>query len=214
MELNTTRYTVTDGSLSAAGTATLDITPVNDAPLGGDDTVLVINGFPLQLDAVGLLANDVDPDGDALQIVAVSPPGFGTLVDNGNGTWTYAPQAGFTGVDTFSYQVADPSGATESHLQLILRLRNVGRNHDGIIEWRCRHVSRPIPNDRVVFLRRGTRILGQCSRCEKEIALRGGVDGRNRLILRPHGANLLWQGERWRLECGIGIARRSVCRAG
>ena len=107
-------YTVTDGSLTAAGTATLDITPVNDAPLGGGDTVLVIDGFPLQLDPVGLLANDVDPDGDVLQIVAVSPPGFGTLVDNGNGTWTYIPQAGFTGVDTFSYQVADPSGATDT----------------------------------------------------------------------------------------------------
>lgn len=58
-----------------------------------------------------MLGNDVDVDGDVLTIVGFSAPQFGTLVDNGDGTFIYTPLQGFVGVDAFTYTVEDAAGA-------------------------------------------------------------------------------------------------------
>ncbi len=62
-------YTVTDGSLSVAGSATLDITPVNDAPTTSPVTLAPIaedSGARLITQAE-LLANAADVDGPSSQ---------------------------------------------------------------------------------------------------------------------------------------------------
>ena len=88
-------YTASDGTLSASSTASLDIAPVNDAPVatpvtlaaGTEDTAYTIT-------AATLLAGVTDVDGPALSITAVSvASGGGSIVNNGNGTWTYTPAA-------------------------------------------------------------------------------------------------------------------------
>jgi len=65
---------------------------------------------------LGVLANDSDPDGDPLSIVAVGLPdngGSATLNDNGTPAdpgddyIDYTPMAGFTGTETFSYDLSD-----------------------------------------------------------------------------------------------------------
>lgn len=48
-------------------------------------------------------------DGDALTLTAVSTPQFGTATINGQSV-VYTPNAGFTGVDTFTYFVSDGKG--------------------------------------------------------------------------------------------------------
>lgn len=48
-----------------------------------------------------LLANDFDPDGDALTVVIVSGPAHGTLIQNTNGSWTYMPTSAYSGTDAF-----------------------------------------------------------------------------------------------------------------
>ncbi len=61
-------YSITDGSLSVAGTATLDITPVNDAPTTSPVTLAPIaedSGARLITQAE-LLANAADVDGPSL----------------------------------------------------------------------------------------------------------------------------------------------------
>lgn len=48
--------------------------------------------------------NDLDIDSTALTYSVVTNPTNGTLVAfNSNGTFTYQPNPGFTGVDTFTY---------------------------------------------------------------------------------------------------------------
>ena len=99
-------YVVTDGSLSAAGSATLDILPVNDVPVTAPVTLAAIaedSGARLITQAE-LLANATDVDGPALTATGLAiNSGAGTLVDNGNGTWTYMPALNDdTGV-SFSY---------------------------------------------------------------------------------------------------------------
>ena len=57
--------------------------------------------------ASGVLANDTDPDGDALTAVLITPPASGALTLNPNGGFTYAPPAGFTGPANFTYAADD-----------------------------------------------------------------------------------------------------------
>jgi len=61
--------------------------------------------------AFAVLANDRDPDGDALSIVAVGTPAHGTAVASG-GQVLYTPTPGYVGADAFSYTVSDGKGGT------------------------------------------------------------------------------------------------------
>ncbi|HEX9859108.1 MAG TPA: cadherin-like domain-containing protein, partial [Paracoccaceae bacterium] len=59
--------------------------------------------------ASDLLGNDSDANGDALSLAGFTQPGNGVLADNGDGTLSYTPAAGFEGTDSFSYTVTDGS---------------------------------------------------------------------------------------------------------
>ncbi|MBL8905229.1 MAG: cadherin-like domain-containing protein, partial [Rhizobiales bacterium] len=117
----TFNYTVSDGTSTASSTASLDITPVNDAPAAAAVTLdaIVENSGPRIITQLELLAGVTDPDGPALTITALSiAEGSGSLVDNGNGTWTYTPaENDDTGV-TFNYTVSDGSLSSSSTASL------------------------------------------------------------------------------------------------
>ncbi|MDL2314665.1 Ig-like domain-containing protein, partial [Bacteroidales bacterium OttesenSCG-928-C19] len=67
------------------------------------------------LNAFEVRANDLDPDGDVLATpVIVDSAVHGTLVQAGNGTFSYTPIAGFVGVDEFIYKVCDPAGLCDT----------------------------------------------------------------------------------------------------
>ena len=63
--------------------------------------------------ALDVLANDSDPDGDALTIVSVTTPGNGEAVISGD-VILYSPTAGFVGSDSFSYTIDDGFGGQAS----------------------------------------------------------------------------------------------------
>jgi hypothetical protein len=112
-------YTITDGSGNVAGSATLDITSVNDDPVAADDSVSTDEDTPLVITAASLIANDTDVELDALSIASFTQPSHGSLVDNGDGTLTYTPNANFTGTDSFFYTVSDGRGGTDSSVVTI-----------------------------------------------------------------------------------------------
>ena len=57
-----------------------------------------------------LLANDLDIDGGSITTSLVTNPASGTLIAFGtNGTFTYRPNTGFSGIDSFTYKVNDGS---------------------------------------------------------------------------------------------------------
>ncbi len=60
-----------------------------------------------------VLANDGDPDNDALTITAVTQPAHGALVNSG-GVLLYTPTRGYAGPDSFSYTIGDGNGGTSS----------------------------------------------------------------------------------------------------
>ncbi len=81
------------------------VTPVNDPPEAGDDQTTTPAATAVNLP---VLANDSDLDGDALTIARiVFSPSSGTTKIETNGTITYTPAAGTTGVVSFSYEVCD-----------------------------------------------------------------------------------------------------------
>ena len=105
-------YAVTDGvAAPVATTASLDITPVNDAPVTTPVTLAAIaedSGARLITQAE-LLAN-ASRRGRAVADARStwrSASGNGTLVDNGNGTWSYTPALNDDTSVTFSYAVSD-----------------------------------------------------------------------------------------------------------
>lgn len=71
---------------------------VADAATTPRDTAATIN----------VLANDSDPDGDALTILDLAQPLHGTVTSVGNAV-RYTPNPGFVGTDTFLYIVTDGS---------------------------------------------------------------------------------------------------------
>ena len=88
---------------------TLILTPTNPSPLAHVDTASV---NPEQPVSIGVLANDLDSDGDTLSVTNASDPAHGSVVVNPDGTITYTPDAGFTGTDTFTYRASDGNGGT------------------------------------------------------------------------------------------------------
>ena len=54
-----------------------------------------------------MLANDTDPNGDALTAVLVTNPAHGTLTLNADGSFTYTPAGDYTGPDSFTYRASD-----------------------------------------------------------------------------------------------------------
>ena len=70
---------------------------------------------------INVLGNDYDPDGDNFNITAVTPPvNGGTVVLSSDGlSFVYTPAPGFVGVDSFQYQICDPSGACDDAWVLV-----------------------------------------------------------------------------------------------
>ena len=101
---------VSDGSVTTSTTSTVTVTPVNDAPTTSAVTLAAIgedSGARLITQAE-LLANAGDVDGDALTATGLAiSGGSGTLVDNGNGTWSYTPAGNDSTAVSFSYSITD-----------------------------------------------------------------------------------------------------------
>jgi hypothetical protein len=88
------------GVASAEVDLSSDLLAADDAATTPENQAVVIN----------VLANDCGLS--PLTVTAVSTPGHGTAINNGNGTVTYTPANGYFGVDAFTYTVRNGPGAT------------------------------------------------------------------------------------------------------
>jgi hypothetical protein len=95
---------------SVATGPALTVTPGNAAPSAAPDSFTVVQGAVLSVPAATLLANDNDVDGDTLTSTAARLPEHGALSVVAGG-FDYAPDAGFNGVDTFTYLACDDEAA-------------------------------------------------------------------------------------------------------
>jgi hypothetical protein len=79
----------------------------NKEPVVETDTAITAREVPV---TIRVLANDSDPDGDELTLVAWTQGGGGEVTLGGDGTLTYTPAEGFDGSDSFTYTVDDDHG--------------------------------------------------------------------------------------------------------
>jgi hypothetical protein len=83
--------------------------PANDGfPIAVTDSLQTV-AAPLVFTGATLLANDTGAAPLSLVSVAAASTAGGTI--SGTGPYTYTPPAGFTGNDTFSYQIQNPIGS-------------------------------------------------------------------------------------------------------
>jgi uncharacterized repeat protein (TIGR01451 family) len=80
---------------------------IQAAPIAADDSYTATEDIPLTVAAPGVLANDVDLNGDPLAALLDSQPLSGTLVLSSDGSFTYTPTLNLHGVDTFTYHATD-----------------------------------------------------------------------------------------------------------
>ena len=100
------RYHDFDGLLPT-NTTTVTITVKNNAPTAGNDRWSANAGRRETIDPPGVLENDDDPNGDALQAKLVAGPAHGSLTFRANGGFDYTAVPGFDGDDTFTYVATD-----------------------------------------------------------------------------------------------------------
>ncbi|QIO32460.2 DUF4082 domain-containing protein [Bradyrhizobium sp. 1(2017)] len=89
---------------------------VNRSPVAANDSGFsATQNSPISIPASALLANDTDPDGDALTITGVSNGTGGAASYNAQtSTVTFTPNSGYTGPASFTYAISDGRGGTAS----------------------------------------------------------------------------------------------------
>ena len=104
-------YTIIDGN-GGSDTAVVNITVNNvpDDPVAGADGASTDENTAVTID---VLANDSDADGDTVSITGVTQPTNGSAANNGSDV-TYTPATGFSGVDSFTYDISDGNGGTDT----------------------------------------------------------------------------------------------------
>ena len=102
-------YTVSDNTgNTATATLNINVTPVNDPPVGTGDSQTI----PEDTTANGKVSG-TDVDGDTLTFSKATNPAHGTAVVNADGTYTYTPNANYNGPDSFTILVSDGNGGTD-----------------------------------------------------------------------------------------------------
>ncbi len=100
-------YSLTDSfGSTAVGSVVVIVEAVNDAPVGGADSIVLSNYLVTVLE---VLSNDFDIEGDTLTIVGYTNAEHGR-VEYVDGELRYTPDAAWVGVDQFTYTVSDGRG--------------------------------------------------------------------------------------------------------
>jgi gliding motility-associated-like protein len=104
-------YEACDGSLCDEATVFITIDPINDSPIANDDVYTTTENTDLTASVAG---NDSDPDGNGLVFTVLISTTNGTLVLNSDGSFTYVPNPGFIGTDSFTYEACDENACDEA----------------------------------------------------------------------------------------------------
>ncbi|MBE9060908.1 Ig-like domain-containing protein [cf. Phormidesmis sp. LEGE 11477] len=102
-------YEISDGELSDMATVSISIEPIDPPPTNNAPSA-VADSFTTQTDIAvqgNVLTNDSDPDGDTLVATLVNDVSEGVLSLDTDGSFSYTPGDGFSGSDSFTYEISD-----------------------------------------------------------------------------------------------------------
>ncbi|MDJ0843665.1 tandem-95 repeat protein [Crocosphaera sp.] len=112
-------------------TVNLTINPLNDAPLATNDLVRTVSDTST---VINVLNNDDDVDGDTLTIQQFSDAANGILTNNNDGSFTYTPNQGFIGTDSFTYTVTDGQELATATAQITVSLDGNPNSGENIVQ--------------------------------------------------------------------------------
>jgi hypothetical protein len=119
-----------DGTdLSNTANVSVLITPA-DIPVAQADSYATSPGTTLTIAAPGVLANDTDPFDASLTAGLVTGPVNGTLALKSDGSFTYAPDAGFSGTDSFIYEALNATNPS-APVTVILKVASASTGAGG-----------------------------------------------------------------------------------
>ncbi|WP_139123285.1 tandem-95 repeat protein, partial [Vibrio parahaemolyticus] len=101
---DTFTYVVTSGGVSESTTVTVNVTPVNYAPVAKDDIATTQEDTAVTID---VLPNDTDVDGDKLSIQSASVPETQGTVEIVDGKLVFTPAKNYHGDAKITYTVTD-----------------------------------------------------------------------------------------------------------
>jgi len=97
--------TVTDGLVNVNKTVNVSVTAVNDAPVVES---MALTGVSESVLTATIIGSDID--GDTLTYTVTTNVGHGTLTLNESGNFSYQSTVGFSGSDSFTFDVSDSNG--------------------------------------------------------------------------------------------------------
>jgi len=123
-------YKASDGSAQSADTTvTITVNAVggNNSPVATGDSYTVDQDTTLTVNAPGVLSNDSDPDAeDSITAVQDSSAGNGIAVLNADGSFSYTPNAAYSGTDSFTYHAVDNSDADSNQVTVTITVNSTG----------------------------------------------------------------------------------------
>ncbi len=197
-------YTVTTAFGSSTANVVIHVLPVNAAPIAVSDQYAYVPGQTLNVLANGVLGNDTDSNSDDLTAELVSGASSGALSLHTDGSFTYVPNPGFNGTDSFTYRAKDATATSANavvKLSVLPSIESVQVNGDSTLVQRSMVDSIVILFSTEVTItgsafevRRiaGTNLdegtLGLIDLVTPEVSI---LDGKTKVVLRFSGADSL-----------------------
>ncbi|NND04457.1 MAG: DUF5011 domain-containing protein, partial [Acidimicrobiia bacterium] len=136
-------------SSSVSFTWTIE-TASNEPPAAADDVYSMPYSGQLVVGSPGVLANDIDLDGDALGSMLITPPALGELELNPDGSFSYTSLPGQTQPATFTYRIDDQRGGTDTAVVTIFMAANrdpIASPNAYVLDTFGRHAMPVMTND-------------------------------------------------------------------
>lgn len=92
---------------SATCSQVIIMDPYLATPTANPDSYTTLENQTLNIAAVGILANDIDPNNLPLRVLFVAGPTNGVLTLNTDGSFQYVPNTFYAGDDSFVYQITN-----------------------------------------------------------------------------------------------------------
>ncbi|WP_060981415.1 tandem-95 repeat protein [Vibrio splendidus] len=118
-------FDISDGTDTLVATADLTVNPVNDLPQPQDQTFSIGEDGTLNFTDEDLLTGAADIDGEDLSVEGVTYTGAdGVLTDNGDGSYSFAPNENFNGDVNFSFDVSDGTDTVQANIDISVTPEN------------------------------------------------------------------------------------------
>jgi gliding motility-associated-like protein len=117
-------YTVKDNFGVESNQGSVNII-INTKPIGIDDKASTLVNVPIDIAVL-----DNDPGKTGVTVMKNSDPANGTIVINSDGTITYKPKDGFSGIDSFTYLLKNKEGLESTPITVTINVRPTGVNDE------------------------------------------------------------------------------------